>query len=65
MSMKNLVTLHPFRPKFGHKVGHLTFLNVIKICLNSDFANKYLVLVSKGVVNQLVTVFSVTLWIFY
>ena len=63
--MKNLVTFHPFRPIFGHKVGHLTICNVIQICLNVDFANKKHVLVSEGVVNQLVTVFSVTLWIFY
>ena len=62
--MKDLVTLHPFRPKIGHKVDHLTICNVIKICLNADFANKKLVLVSEGVVNQVVTVFSVTSWIF-
>ena len=62
--MKDLVTLHPFRPKIGHEVDHLTICNVIKICLNADFANKKLVLVSEGVVNQAVTVFSVTSWIF-
>ena len=58
--MKDLVTLHPFRPKIGHKVDHLTICNVIKICLNADFANKKLVLVSEGLVNQVLAVYFKT-----
>ena len=52
-------------PKFGHKVGHLSIYNVIKIFVNADFANEKPVLVSEGVANQLIIVFSVTPWIYY